>query len=126
MAVLVKEISLPNGLIVSFHDHTRRYFGDYYLVQLEIVCDVPISSESVTTEDQLREARALLGEKVVYRRRVEQMGVPSTEIERVRNRLVEDFACHSLPYFADPGFPRKLVTAELNKIKNKMNRLPIL
>lgn len=126
MAVLVKEHPLPNGLTVSFHDQTRCYFGDYYHVKLEIVCNVPITRECFAEEDEFREAQALLGENVAYRRNVEQMGVPSTEIERVRNRLVADFEKHSLPYFAAPAFPRKLVGTELKKMKKKMNRLPIL
>lgn len=125
MTTLVREQTLPNGLTVSFYDQTRRYFGDYHLVKLEIVCNVPVIEEYFTGEDESREARALLGETVVYRRNVEQMGVPSTEIERVRGRLVADFEEHSLPYFAAPAFPQKLVAAELKKIKHKMNRLPL-
>ncbi len=125
MASPFRERPLPNGLTVSYYDQSRCYFGDYYLVKLEIVCDVPVVQEYFTEEDDFREAKALLGEKSRYHRNVEQMGVPSTEIERVRNRLVADFEEHSLPYFAAPEFPRKLVNAELKKMKKKMNRLSI-
>lgn len=124
MATLVKEIPLPNGLSVSFCDQTRRYFGDYYLVKLEITCHVPIKGAYFAEEDQFQEAKSLLGEEVMYRRHLEQMGVPSTEIERVRNRLITDFENHSLPYFADAAFPLKLVIGELKKKNKKMNRLP--
>jgi hypothetical protein len=125
MATLVREAPLPNGLTVLFYDRTRRYFGDFYLVKLEIVCNIPIIREYFAGEDELREARALLGEKVVYRREIEQMGVPSTEIGRVRDRLAADFEKHSIPYFAAPAFPQKLVAAELRKMKKKTHRLPL-
>jgi hypothetical protein len=119
----IREHQLPNGLTVSFHDLTRRYFGDFYLVKLEIVCNVPVISAYFQTEEEYSLARSLLGDEVVYRRSVEQMGVPSTEIERVRERLMADFEKHSLPYFSAATFPRKLVVAELGKMQKKMNRL---
>lgn len=126
MVTPLREHQLPNGLTVSFHDRTRRYFGDFYLVKLEIVCHVPIISAYFPTEEEYSQARALLGDDVVYRRAVEQMGVPSTEIERVTERLMADFENHSLPYFHAATFPRKLVVAELCRMKKKMNRLPRL
>lgn len=119
----IRDIPLPNGLTVSFYDQTRRYFGDYYLVRLEIVCKVPVLAEYFTEPGEYGEARSLLGDEVTYRRGVEQMGVPSTEIERVRDRLMADFEKHSLPYFSAPLFPRKVVGAELGKIRKKMQRL---
>ena len=122
MVTLVCERLLPNGLTVSFHDQTRRYFGDFYLVKLEIVCRVPVIPGYFTDDVEYGEARSFLGDEVVYRRTVEQMGVPSTEIERVRNRLIADFQNHSLSYFAASSFPQKLVVAELKKMKKKLNR----
>lgn len=122
MDTFIRDIPLPNGLTVSFSNQTRRYFGDYYLVMLEIVCRVPVIAEYFEEEGEFDEARSLLGDEVVYRRGVEQMGVPSTGIERVLDRLMADFEKHSLPYFAAPAFPQKLVTAELKKRKRKMHR----
>ncbi len=126
MVIPVREHQLPNGLTVTFLDRTRRYYGDFYLVKLEIVCHVPIVPAHFQTEEEYSQALSLLGDEVVYRRTVEQMGVPSTEIERVTGRLMSDFEEHSLPYFSTATFPRKLVVAELGKMKKKMYRLPRL
>ncbi len=125
MGNLVRERLLPNGLTVSFYDQTRRYFGDFYLVKLEIVCKVPVVADLFGGTGEFNEARSLLGDDVVYRRSVEQMGVPSTEIERVVNRLMADFETHSLPYFAAPAFPQKLVCAELKKKLKKPQHMPM-
>jgi len=119
MGNLVRERLLPNGLTVSFYDQTRRYFGDFYLVTLEIVCKVPVIADYFGENGEFSTAKSLLGDEVVYRRTVEQMGVPSTEIERAVNRLMADFETHSLPYFAAPAFPQKLVCAELKKHAKK-------
>ena len=119
MGNLVRERLLPNGLTVSFYDQTRRYFGDFYLVKLEIVCKVPVIADYFGENGEFSTAKSLLGDEVVYRRAVEQMGVPSTEIERAVNRLMADFETHSLPYFAAPAFPQKLVCAELKKHAKK-------
>lgn len=120
----IRDIPLPTGLTVSFYDQTRRYFGDYYLVKLEIVCKVPVLAGYFTEQGEYDEARSLLGAEVVYHRCVEQMGVPSTEIERVLNRLMAEFEKNSLPYFAAPAFPGKLLSAELRKIRKTMQRPP--
>ncbi|MBI1922441.1 MAG: hypothetical protein HYS23_15320 [Geobacter sp.] len=116
------EISLPNGLSVRFVDHTRQYYGDYYLVKLEIICEAPIASEYFGEQADFEEAQRMLGSTVVYRKEVEQMGVPSTEIERVRERLVENFREHSLPYFERDEFPSKLVLGEFDKLRKKLGR----
>jgi hypothetical protein len=119
MEKLIRERSLSNGLSVSFVNRTRRYFGDYNHVKLEIICRIAVCADYFAHREEFDAALVLLGEVVVYRRNLEQMGVPSSEIVAVQNRLIADFEQHSLPYFSAPSFPGKLVTAELNKIVKK-------
>ena len=121
---LIRELHLPNGLTVSFFDHTRQYFGDFHRVKMEITCKIPVLPDYFEDRMAFDEAGALLGDEVVYTRIQEQMGVPSTEIEKVLNRLVTNFMEHSLTYFASARFPGKAVLAELNKIKRKRARAP--
>ncbi len=118
----IRLIPLANGLEICFFDRTRHYYGDFYLVKVEIVCEVPIQTNFFADEADLNEARTLLGSTAVYRRAVEQMGVPATEIERVRERLMANFEEHSLPYFAAASFPRKLVLAEVEKRRARRGR----
>ena len=124
MENFIREIPLANGLTVSFFQQARRYFGDYHLVKLEIVCKVPVIADYFSNKGEFAAARSLLGEEVVHRRCVEQMGVPSAEVERVLNRLTADFEKTSLPYVGFPAFPRKLVVAELEKLRKKMPHPP--
>ena len=118
----IRELPLPNGLTVFFFDHTSRYFGDFHRVKMEIVCKVPVFAVYFEDRRAFDDARSLLSDEVVYKQSVEQMGVPSTEIERVLQRLMTNFIEHSLPYFASAQFPRKMVLAALNKVKGKKAR----
>lgn len=118
----IRELPLLNGLTVSFFDHTKRYFGDYHRVKLEIICKVPVFAEYFEDRHAFDDARSLLNYEVVYKHSAEQMGVPSTEIERVLQRLMTNFIEHSLPYFTSAQFPKKMVLAALNKFKGKKGR----
>jgi hypothetical protein len=71
----IRTISLENSQTICVFDQTRRYYENFHLVRLEIVCEVPLRSEFFITEGDFPVAKKLLGEKAVYRRTVEQMGV---------------------------------------------------
>ncbi|HKZ17635.1 MAG TPA: hypothetical protein VJ161_09270 [Geobacteraceae bacterium] len=122
MDTLIKKIPLENGLTVLILDHTRRYYGDFYIVKLEILCEAPVREEYFTGMDDFTVARKILGERTVYRRFVEHMGVPSTGIEHAREQLIRNFADHSLPYFSVASFPQKLVLSHYTKAKQRLGR----
>lgn len=119
MADLVREIPLANGLTVKFFSHTRRYYGDFHLVKLELFCEVPLSADYFADQSQFAEAVIILGDAVSYRRVLEKMGVPASEVGRVEEHIITNFREHSRAYFAAPAFPRKLVLAELAKASRK-------
>ncbi len=123
MEQLIREESLANGLTVRFVNQTRHYYGDFYRVIVEVTCRVPVAAEYLPEPAELAAARAELGASVLYRRTLEQMGVPSTEIERVSERLIADFTRHSLAYFSAPHFPEKMLHAELRKAQHKQGRI---
>lgn len=118
----VRKIELPNGLTVFVYDATRRYYEDYHLVRLDIVCKTPVLVEYFDNDELFSEARALLGELAVYRRLLEKMGVPFREIEAARESLIKDFESNALGYFSAHGFSRKLVLSEFAKAREKAGR----
>jgi hypothetical protein len=119
----IRVLPLPNGLTVAFFDHSRRYFGDYYRVKLEVVCRIPLSAGNFASDEAYAEALGFYGNEVVYSRSEEQMGVPSADIKVTLERLIENFMEHSLPYVSSPRFPEKFVHAELKKKAGKRARL---
>lgn len=119
MTSMIREMALDNGLVVRFFDHTRHYYGDFYLVKIEIVCEVPLHTDFFDDQADLEEAQRLVGDPAVYRREVEKMGVPSTAIATVTERLMGNFISHSLTYFSSPDFPRRFLRAELERARKK-------
>ena len=119
MEQLIREESLANGLSLRFVNRTRLYFGDYYRVIVEVTCRIPVEAAYLTDHAELAAARSTFGETVLYRRTLEQMGVPSTEIARVADRLVDAFMDHSLSYFAAPHFPEKILRTEVRKAQRR-------
>lgn len=122
MENITRELTLANGLIITFTSQSHRYFGDYYRVKLGITSTVPVLAEYFVVPGEFTQARALLGAEVEYRREIEQMGVPSTEIERAVKRLIDDFVAHSVPYFSAPDFAGKMVAAEFRKAQRKQGK----
>ena len=119
MTNLLREMPLPNGLILHFINHTRNYYVDYYHVKMEIAFYVPVRAEYFEDREAFVEAKRILGEKVAYSRMEEQMGVPSTKIDRVLDRLIANFTDHALPYIASGQFPQKYVLSKLQMMKLK-------
>lgn len=119
MTDIIREIPLENGLLVRFCDHTRHYYGDFHLVKIEVVCEVPLRSDYLDDAGDLADALVLLGDPARYRRIMEQMGVPSTSIVSVRERLIENFISHSLPYLASSRFPARFLHSELQRARKK-------
>ncbi len=120
----LREITLANGINLRFIDGTRRYFGDYYLVDIEICFEVPIIPEYFDNLTVYDEARSLWGDTVVHQRKIQQMGVSSAQVSQVKERLIINFEQHSLPYFISSTMPKKLVLSEMGKIKKRRSIFP--
>ncbi len=116
---LTREIPLENGLTVSFYHRSNRYFGDYHRLIVEIVCEVPLKEEYFANLAEFEEALTLLGETALFRRDVNLMGIPTADVEKSLEKVMDDFAHHSLSYLSSPSFPRKLVHAELVGARRK-------
>jgi hypothetical protein len=118
----IRILPLPNGLSISVFNNTRRYFGDYFRVSVEIVCRIPLLAEYFTDSDEFAVACSKLGSEVVYTRNEEQMGVPSAGVGEALDRLVENFIDHSFPYVSSSQFPRKVVHAKLKRAIGEQRR----
>ena len=119
----IKEIFLDNGLIVSFFNHTHRYFGDYHRVRVKIICEVPLLKEYFADQSEYAEAKANLGSNAIFRRDTELMGIPSGELEKCLEKVIENFTDHSLSYLSSPQFPRKFVLTELSGSRKKTRQV---
>lgn len=120
----IKHMELPNGLVITIYDATRRYYEDYHLVRLEMVCETAVRREYFDSSADFSDAVDVLGESAVFRKTIEKMGVPYAEIGQARQRLMEGIENNCRGYFAMESFPRKLVMSELAKARDKRRRPP--
>jgi hypothetical protein len=119
MKNIVREIPLANGLTVRFTDATRRYFGDYHQVRVEVSCEVPLTVQLFDDPSAFEAALKLLGTRVRYLKQVEHQGVPTLATADTVQRVIQQFIDHSLSYFGSEAFPRRLVQSELNRVRAK-------
>lgn len=120
----IRRIELPNGLVITIADTTRRYYEDYHLVRLEVACEAAVRREYFESGDDFSAAVAVLGETAVYRTTVEKMGVPYDEIGQAREQLVHGIEGNCSGYYARESFPRKLVLSELARARDTSRRSP--
>ena len=119
MKNIVREIPLANGLVVRFTDATRRYFGDYHQVRVEISCEFPLTAQLFDDPSAFEAALKLLGAGVRYQKKVEHQGVPTLGTADAIQLVIQQFIDHSLSYFASEAFPRRFVQSELNRVRAK-------
>ncbi len=111
--------SFSNGLTVEVTDLSRRYYGDYHKVILEVTCRVPLHAAHFSRQEQphqaLEQARRQLGEEARLVSRIERMGVAGNTLEKVKTALWDSFRRSSLPYLQRPDYPGQLVTRMLER-----------
>lgn len=115
---------LPNGLTLDFVDGSNRYFGDYWRVALEVRCRIPLCHALPPDDPDIDQARALLGETLLFTRSLEKMGVAGEEVTSVRTAMVEHFLSSAGAYMATPVFPGSFVRQQL--AEKRRGRRPFL
>ncbi len=119
----IRRIVLPNSLELLCHDDSRGYFGDYHRVRVLLTLSIPLEFRFFQDGEELREAKRLLPDPVIYRRSAEKMAVPSADLESVRSQLVEDLLRNAGEYLGSEQFPVRYIRAEL--IRNRSGKVRI-
>ena len=116
--ITIREEGLDNGLRILFVDESNRYFGDYHRVciQINLVCALDELPVADSDEKAFRNSGiASFGKELKVVKRLERMGVPTADVEKVRQSMIEVFMENVSPYLSRPEYPRSLVDAELKK-----------
>ncbi len=116
---LIKEYYLKNGLILKLFDKTYRYFGEYFFIEIEAVCEIPKSFIESHIQERVKED---IPENLSFKKILSKKGVYETELEKERTALIENFEKNGLEYLDRPTFIEKFIKKEIEKIK-KRNQL---
>lgn len=115
----IREIPLSNGLTIRFFDATRRYFGDYHQVRVQVCCEIPLTADLFPDASSYQTALKLLGARVNYQKELEHQGVAGDSVAQTVDGIIAHFVENSLCYFDTPAFPGKMVQLELAKAKGR-------
>lgn len=113
---IIRECNLADGVRAVIHDVSSHYYGGYYHVRLQITAEVPLCSDWFASESVYDDALRCLGTSVCFKRTLEKMAVPSTEIDTVKSELLKSFETNVLTYLLRPDFPSRFVLSEYVKV----------
>jgi hypothetical protein len=105
----MKPLQLANGLILCFTDRSRRYFGDYHQVRIQVQCSVPLLPDYFVSREAYEHALRILGDEIPYSLVLERMGVAGAETGGVKELLLKHFAETTGTYLSSPLFPARYV-----------------
>lgn len=108
---------LENGVSYRIEDQSVRYFGDYHHVRLVVTFSFPCDERVLPSGESLPDVRRSLGETITFRRILSRMGVPSSDLDRTRQELIDSFFSSSIPYLSRPDFPSRKVKGMLDDLK---------
>jgi hypothetical protein len=112
---IIKTCRLGGGLLATVSDLTSHYFGGYYHVRILVRADVPVSAAAFDGAPDHQDAVKRLGPSVSFRRTLEKMAVPDSEIDSVRQQLIASFDTTMLPYLMRDDFAGSFVRSEYRK-----------
>lgn len=106
-SLLVRTVPLKNGIILDFRDCSNRYFGDFHRVLLAVEGRVVPADNCLS--DELRISVADLPDCVLYRWKLERMGVSSEQLSGTMEAMIDSFLDSTKVYLERPGMPEQLL-----------------
>lgn len=113
---IIRECNLADGVSAVIHDVSSHYFGGYYHVRLQITAEVPLRRDWFGSVSEHEDALRRLGPAVCFKRTLEKMAVPATEVDAVMSELLESFEANVLTYLSRPDFPSRFALSEYGKV----------
>ncbi len=107
-----KIIELGNGVVVEFHNHTNRYYGDFHRVKISVIAKIPIIIDSLPID--LHGLAKSCDGSIDFKKDLEQMGVSSAQVDEVSASLVDSFIVSVSRYLENGSFAEGLLRSRKN------------
>jgi hypothetical protein len=114
---LIETIPLPNGLVLTIHDLSRRIAADTVKVELSIQMKIKVDPSFFTAADDHSELTGIFGDELTYEHKLERTFVADTDQSAARAELLDTFKANSLNYLSSPNFARKMALSLLRDIR---------
>lgn len=113
---LVKEIPLPNGLVMQVWDRSRPISSDTAKVELYIMIPVTVRKGYFSNSEEFQRVVEVFGPKITYEYTKERTFINTPDRGEVFDELLEDFRRDSLPYLSRADFPARFALSKLREI----------
>lgn len=125
----IETLHLPNGLILTISDLSRRIAADTVKVELSFQMKVKVEPSFFASPDDHRQLADAFGDELTYEYKLERAFVSEAEESATRADLLETFKNNSLGYLSKPDFSKKMALSLLrdirrNPFKYKKNHSP--
>ncbi len=112
MSETFKRVELGHGIVVEFSDQSNRYYGDFHRVKVVAVSTIPFVQEALP--DELQQFALSYQGRVTFEKNMEQMGVTSTNVDSVKNGMVDNFIASVGSYLKNDNFAESLIRKQKN------------
>ncbi len=114
---LIETINLPNGLVLTITDLSRRIAKDTVKVEVSFQMKVKVLESFFASPDDHLQLTRIFGDELTYEHKMERTFVLDAEEDSTRTELLDTFKNNSLNYLASPNFARKMALSLLRDIK---------
>lgn len=118
---LLREHSLPNGLILRCYDDSRPVPGGRAQVRLLLNIEVPVDSATIPagTEEEVRAFRQSCGGRVLFEQEHVRNFVPAEEVEKHLETMLLRLFDSGLRYLARPHFANRFIHTKFEEWKRE-------
>ncbi|MBP7232435.1 MAG: hypothetical protein KBA28_10955 [Syntrophaceae bacterium] len=113
----IETLPLPNGLILTIRDLSKRIAQDTVKVELSFQMKVKVLESFFSSREDYLQLTGIFGDELTYERKMERSFVSDPEESSVRADLMETFKNNSLPYLSSPNFAQKMALSLLKDIQ---------
>jgi len=113
----IEAINLPNGLVLTIDDLSRRIAADTMKVEICFRIKIAVLESFFASAEDYLKLKNIFGEELTYEHKLERSFVYDADETSVRTELLETFKKTSLNYLSSPEFARKMTLSILRDVK---------
>lgn len=114
---LIESINLPNGLILTITDFSRRIAANTMKVEVSFQIKVKVLESFFASSEDCLKVKNALGNELTYEHKMERSFVNDKDEASVRAELLDTFKNNSLNYLSSPDFGKKMALSVLKDIR---------
>lgn len=113
----IEAIDLPNGLVLTIYDLSRRIAADTVKVEVCFQIKIHVLESFFAEASDYLKLTGIFGEDLTYEHKLERSFVSDAEEASVRSELLTTFKKNSLNYLSSPNFAQKMTLSVLRDIR---------